>query len=129
MQNKPLYTIGAIAEFLEVHPETIRVWERRGLVKPSRRNRQRLYTDTDLKRLVFVQELLSKGLNLAGISEVLSFYSCWLCDECKVKRRKKNSNGLMKRCWREKSTYCPVSSEEQILCENCQHKIRANSPC
>jgi MerR family transcriptional regulator/heat shock protein HspR len=69
MENRPVYIIGIIADLLEVHPETLRVWERHNLVKPYRRNGQRLYTDSDLKRLLFIQELLDKGLNMAGVLE------------------------------------------------------------
>ena len=67
MERKPLYTISVIAELMGVHPETLRVWERHGLLKIPRRNAQRLYTDNDLKRLSFIQDLLDKGLNLAGV--------------------------------------------------------------
>jgi DNA-binding transcriptional MerR regulator len=67
VEKKPLYTIGVVADLISVHPETLRVWERHGLLKPHRRNAQRLYTDDDLKRLSFIQELIAKGLNLAFI--------------------------------------------------------------
>lgn len=68
MEQKPLYTIGIVADLMDVHPETLRVWEHHGLLKPPRRNTQRLYTDGDLKRLGFIKGLLDKGLNLAGVA-------------------------------------------------------------
>jgi MerR family transcriptional regulator/heat shock protein HspR len=52
--DKSLYAIGVVSEILDVHPETIRVWERRGLIQPSRRGGKRLYSDNDLKRLRFI---------------------------------------------------------------------------
>jgi len=122
MQNRPLYTIGAIADFLELHPETLRVWERHGLVKPYRRNSQRLYTDNDLKRLLFIQELLERGLNLAGVLEYLSFYPCWLRDDCPSCIRKTNREGCGKQCWKEKGKYCQAYLDEPSMCDTCEYR-------
>ena len=122
MQNRPLYTIGVMADLLEVHPETLRVWERHGLLKPYRKNVQRLYTDNDLKRLLFIQELLDKGLNLAGVLEYLSFYPCWLRDDCPSCMRRSNTGGCGKQCWKEKGTYCQTSLEEPSICDTCEYK-------
>jgi len=122
MQNRPVYTIGVIADLLEVHPETLRVWERHSLVKPYRRNGQRIYTDSDLKRLLFIQELLDKGLNLAGVLEYLSFYPCWLRDDCPSCMRRSNKEGCAKRCWKEKGTYCQVSLDEPNMCDTCEYR-------
>jgi DNA-binding transcriptional MerR regulator len=76
MEKKPLYTISVISDLVGVHWETLRVWERHGLLKPPRINTQRLYTDGDLKRLSFILKLLDEGLNLAGVTYHLSFYPC-----------------------------------------------------
>lgn len=122
MQNRPVYTIGVMADLLDVHPETLRVWERHGLVKPYRRNGQRLYTDNDLKRLLFIQELLERGLNLVGVLEYLSFYPCWLRDDCPSCMRRSNNEGCAKRCWKEKGTYCQVSLDEPNMCDTCEYR-------
>ena len=122
MQNRPVYTIGVIADLLGVHPETLRVWERHGLITPHRRNSHRLYTDHDLKRLLFIQELLNKGLNMAGISEYLSFYPCWLHDNCPSCMRRSNNGSCAKRCWKEKGIYCQVSLEEASICDTCEYR-------
>ena len=45
MKDRPLYSIGTVSELLDVHPETLRVWERHGLLKPARRKGHRCYTD------------------------------------------------------------------------------------
>jgi hypothetical protein len=122
MENRPLYTIGVVANIFDVHPETLRVWERYGLVEPHRRNGQRLFTDQDLKRLAFIQELLSKGLNLAGVSHYLVLYPCWLYDDCPTCMRKSMRESCAKPCWKEKGTYCQVSFEESNMCEKCDFK-------
>ena len=122
MESKPLYTISVIADLVDVHPETLRVWERHGLVKPPRRNAQRLYTDNDLKRLSFIRRLLDKGLNLTGVASHLTFYPCWLHDDCPKCMRQSISQGCAKPCWKEHGTFCQVSFGEQALCERCYYK-------
>jgi hypothetical protein len=121
MGRKPLYTIGVTAELMGVHPETLRVWERHGLLKIPRRNAQRLYTDDDLKRLSFIRNLLDKGLNLAGVSYLLTFYPCWLRDHRPKCMRQSIRQGCAKPCWKEDGTFCQVSYDEQNLCERCDY--------
>ncbi|MFB3884242.1 MAG: MerR family transcriptional regulator [Thermodesulfobacteriota bacterium] len=122
MEKKPLYTIGVVADLMGVHPETLRVWERHGLLKPPRKHDHRLYTDQDLKRLSFIQGLLDKGLNLAGVAYHLTFYPCWFKDGCLKCMRQSVRQGCAKPCWKERGTFCQVSFEEQGLCEKCEYR-------
>lgn len=55
MQNRLLYPIGIVSELINVHPETIRVWERYGVIQPGRRGGKRFYSENDLARLRFIQ--------------------------------------------------------------------------
>jgi len=73
-KDKPLYTIGVIAEMLKVHPQTLRVYEREGLVKPKRTSRNtRLYSDNDVERLKLILSLTDDlGVNLAGVEIILN---------------------------------------------------------
>lgn len=68
------YTISAIAELYEVHPQTLRLYEREGLIKPSRSSgNTRLYTDADLERLEIILSLTRElGVNLAGVEIILN---------------------------------------------------------
>jgi len=68
------YTISAVAEEFEVHPQTLRLYEREGLLKPSRsEGNTRLYTDTDLERLELILSLTRDlGVNLAGVEIILN---------------------------------------------------------
>ena len=68
------YTISAVAEEFELHPQTLRLYEREGLLKPSRsEGNTRLYTDTDLERLELVLSLTRDlGVNLAGVEIILN---------------------------------------------------------
>ncbi|MFL6255292.1 MAG: MerR family transcriptional regulator [Pyrinomonadaceae bacterium] len=68
------YTISAVATQYEIHPQTLRLYEREGLLKPSRsEGNTRLYTDTDLERLEVILSLTRDlGVNLAGVEIILN---------------------------------------------------------
>ncbi len=71
---KAAYMISAVAEKYEIHPQTLRMYEREGLLKPSRSDgNTRLYTDDDLQRLEVILELTRElGVNLAGVEIILN---------------------------------------------------------
>jgi len=70
---EPVYYISVAAKLLEMHPQTLRLYERLGLVKPARTgNNMRLYSDADIERLRQIQRLTRIGLNLAGVEMVLN---------------------------------------------------------
>jgi MerR family transcriptional regulator/heat shock protein HspR len=68
------YMISAVAELYHLHPQTLRLYERVGLLKPSRsQGNTRLYTDADLERLEVILNLTRElGVNLAGIEIILN---------------------------------------------------------
>jgi MerR family transcriptional regulator, heat shock protein HspR len=68
------YTISAVAELYDVHPQTLRLYEREGLLKPSRSDgNTRTYTDVDLERLEIILSLTRElGVNLAGVEIILN---------------------------------------------------------
>jgi MerR family transcriptional regulator/heat shock protein HspR len=72
-KSKGAYMISAVAEMYEIHPQTLRLYEREGLLKPSRtEGNTRLYTDEDLERLEFILNLSRDlGVNIAGIGIIL----------------------------------------------------------
>ena len=72
-KSKGAYMISAVAEMYEIHPQTLRLYEREGLLKPSRtEGNTRLYTAEDLERLEFILHLARDlGVNIAGIAIVL----------------------------------------------------------
>ena len=75
MKRKPkTYTISAVAEQYNLHPQTLRLYEREGLLKPSRsEGNTRLYTDPDLERLELILSLTRDlGVNLAGVEIILN---------------------------------------------------------
>lgn len=70
---KPLYMIGVVAEMLDVHPQTLRFYEKKGLVKPSRTvGRTRMYSDEDVEDLARLLRLTRDlGVNLAGVEIIV----------------------------------------------------------
>jgi MerR family transcriptional regulator/heat shock protein HspR len=72
--RKAAYMISAVAEQYQIHPQTLRLYEREGLLKPSRSDgNTRLYTDDDLERLEVILKLTRDlGVNLAGVEIILN---------------------------------------------------------
>jgi MerR family transcriptional regulator/heat shock protein HspR len=73
-RSKAAYMISAVAEQYQIHPQTLRLYEREGLLKPSRSDgNTRLYTDDDLERLEVILKLTRDlGVNLAGVEIILN---------------------------------------------------------
>jgi len=72
-RTRPRYTIGVVASMLKVHPQTLRLYEKKGLLKPSRtEGRTRLYSDEDVEEAARLIRLTRDlGVNLAGVEIVL----------------------------------------------------------
>lgn len=71
-KGEPVYVISIAARLVEMHPQTLRLYERLGLLKPARtENNIRLYSDEDIARLRQIQRLTQVGVNLAGVEMVL----------------------------------------------------------
>ena len=73
MDDRPIYMISVAAELVGMHPQTLRTYEAKGLVRPKRTpGGTRLYSEADVERLRIVQRLTTEvGLNLAGVELVL----------------------------------------------------------
>ena len=74
--NRAVYVISVAAELTGVHPQTLRIYERKGLLDPSRTSGgSRRFSDADLTRLRHIQQLTATGLNLEGVRRVLELES------------------------------------------------------
>src|SRR5215211_2518432 len=72
-RSQALFVISVAAELAGVHPQTLRIYERKGLVDPARTGGgSRRYSEVDLDRLRRIQDLTNEGLNLAGVKMVLA---------------------------------------------------------
>lgn len=71
-KDRPLYMISVAAELAGVHPQTLRIYEQKGLVSPQRtRGNTRMYSQADIERLQLINELTDEGINLAGVIRIL----------------------------------------------------------
>jgi len=71
--DRPLYVISVAAELVDMHPQTLRLYERKGLIEPSRSSGQtRLYSQRDIDHLREIRRLTQElGVNLAGVEEII----------------------------------------------------------
>ncbi len=85
MDDRPRYMISVAADLVGMHPQTLRIYEQKGLVQPKRTaGNTRLYSDVDVDRVRLIQRLTTElGLNLAGVERVLQ-----LEDELQRARRR-----------------------------------------
>jgi MerR family transcriptional regulator/heat shock protein HspR len=87
MDDRPRYMISVAADLVGMHPQTLRIYESKGLIRPKRTaGNTRLYSEADIEQLRLIQQLTNDlGLNLAGVEQVLQ-----LQDELQRMRRMLN---------------------------------------
>lgn len=87
-EDRAIYIISVAAELAGVHPQTLRVYERKGLVQPSRTSgNTRRYSDRDIDRLRRIQDLTNQGINLAGVERIMEL-------ENEIERMRARSDAL-----------------------------------
>jgi MerR family transcriptional regulator/heat shock protein HspR len=75
-KKEPVYMIGVVAHLTNMHAQTIRLYEKLGLITPQRRNKNRLYSEEDVERLRRIRRLTQDmGVNLAGVQVILDLLS------------------------------------------------------
>ncbi|HEU4738463.1 MAG TPA: helix-turn-helix transcriptional regulator [Solirubrobacterales bacterium] len=90
-EEQGVFMISVAAELAEMHPQTLRMYEQRGLIAPKRSPKNtRLYSQRDVELLRRIQEMTAEGLNLAGVETVLAL-------EAQVQRLRAESQRLRKR--------------------------------
>ena len=81
--ESPLYSIGVVAELLNVTDQTLRVYEKSGIIKPLRRNRDRYYSANDIVWLKCIRRFMKvEGINLKGIGKLMKFVPCFEISPC-----------------------------------------------
>ncbi len=71
-KNQPVYMISVVSRMLRVHPQTLRLYEKEGLVQPQRTGKQRLYSESDVERINLILQLTRElGVNKAGVDIIL----------------------------------------------------------
>ncbi len=116
----PLYPIGIVAELLGATDQTLRLYEKHGLIKPARRNKNRYYSENDIKWLRCLRDLIHvKKISIEGIKKLLEYAPCWEITDCPVERREKCSAFIdkSKPCWELNRMIC--NRESGRICEDC----------
>ena len=71
-EEQPLYMISIVSKMLNVHPQTLRLYEREGFIRPKRTKKQRLYSEKDVEQLNFILQLTRElGVNRAGVDIII----------------------------------------------------------
>ena len=87
-KDMPLYPIGIVAELIGTTDQTLRLYEKHGLIKPARRNKNRFYSENDIKWMRCLRELIhNKKISIEGIKKLLGYAPCWELTECSEERK------------------------------------------
>ena len=119
-QDMPLYPIGVVSELVGTTDQTLRLYEKHGLLKPSRRNKNRYYSENDIKWLMCIRELIhDKKISIEGIKRLLQYAPCWEITRCSEDRRVNCSAFIdkAKPCWELNRMICNRASGR--ICEDC----------
>lgn len=93
--DQAMYVISIAAELAGVHPQTLRVYERKGLVQPQRtEGNTRRYSESDIARLRRIQELTQEGINLAGVMRIMELERRLEGSEIRFERALREIEGL-----------------------------------
>jgi MerR family transcriptional regulator/heat shock protein HspR len=116
----PLYPISVVAELVGTTDQTLRLYEKRGLIKPARRNKNRFYSENDIKWLICLRYMIhDKKISIEGIKKLLDYAPCWEINECPDEKRTQCSAYIQKAkpCWEINTNRCQIDSGK--ACENC----------
>ena len=122
--SRAVFRIGAVADLLGVHPRTLRLYEERGLVNPSRRRGQRRYSQNDIRWLRCLRRLIhEEGYGLDAIVKLLDFTPCWELRGCspEVREACDAAQDRRLRCWQIAERTCPRGAGS---CETCEVFLR-----
>jgi len=117
-KSMPLYPISIAAELIGTTDQTLRLYEKHGLITPTRRNKNRFYSDNDIKWLKCARQLIhEKKISIEGVKKLLEYAPCWEIQECPEDKRNACSAYIDKSmpCWEVARTRC----KSGIECDKC----------
>ena len=120
-KDMPLYTIGVMAELIGTTTQTLRLYERHGLIKPSRKKKNRFYSENDLRWLLCLRELVhEKKISIEGIKKLLHYAPCLEITICPEERKNRCLAFIdrVKPCWEINQMVCS-DSKLRNRCEEC----------
>lgn len=119
-KDLPLYTIGIVAELIGTTNQTLRLYEKHGLVRPARKNKNRFYSDSDIRWLRCLRILIhQKKISIQGIKKLLEYAPCWEITDCPENARNdcRAHKDRLKRCWEINRKIC--RRKPNLNCEDC----------
>lgn len=117
-KDMPLYPIGIVAELIGITEQTLRLYEKHGLIKPARRNKNRYFSDNNIKWLSCIRDLIhTKKISIEGIKKLLEYAPCWEIKDCPEEKRGSCTATVdrAKPCWELNRSICRKSG----LCDEC----------
>ncbi len=119
----PIYPIGVAAQLLGVHPRTLRLYEKEGLIKPHYRGSRRFFSQSDLQWISCLRTLIhEKGISIPGLKMLIQLTPCWTLMNCPPDRRQRcqaYENYLPETCQR-----CRQGSST-VVCDTCDTILEA----
>lgn len=119
-KNRPIYPIGIVAELIGTTDQTLRLYEKNGLIKPSRRNKSRYYSQNDVQWLECIRDIIhEKKISIPAIKKLLEYAPCWEIRNCS-EEQKESCSALIeqtKPCWQLNRMIC--SMEADATCDTC----------
>jgi len=119
--DAPVYSIGVVAELLEISVQSLRLYETEGLIIPFKKDsKHRLYSKNDFIRLQCIRDSIkNKKFSIASIKTIYSMIPCWSIKNCSDDERMNCSafKGAMEPCWTLRHHDNTCSSEDCRLCE------------
>jgi MerR family transcriptional regulator, heat shock protein HspR len=117
MDDSPRYMISVAAELVGMHPQTLRIYENKGLVRPKRTpGNTRLYSDADLERLRTIQQMTELGLNLAGVERVIALQDELLRMRARLERMERRMQEEIARVHKQyRRDLVPYSQSTELL--------------
>ena len=116
--EQPLYPIGIAAELLGATDQTLRLYEKHGLLKPARRGKNRYFSDNDIKWVKCLRRLLhEKKISLEGLKMLLEYAPCWEIQGCNEDQRR-SCRAYVDRsapCWKLAQRHC----KSDLDCQKC----------
>ena len=119
-KDLPLYTIGVVSELVGTTNQTLRLYEKHGLIKPFRKNKNRFYSENDIRWLMCIRDMIhDKKISIEGIKKLLNYAPCWEITVCSEEKKSQCLAYVdkVKPCWELNQMICSRNSSSK--CEDC----------
>lgn len=88
-ENKAIFTIGVAAKMLDIHPRTLRAYEKDSLIRPVRQGKWRYFNMDDINWIECLREMIHvNGMSIPAIKKLLQYTPCWNIADCPFEKRK-----------------------------------------